>query len=333
MARYWQAGRMKDYGKYVTQNRLLIKYGSKDHLGSLNASTPPDLCSDQKCEYICYDEERIQRWADAASSQSIASGSMQEQKLGVGTMQKYWNASYDGTRKGHCVAPTLKNFTTDIHTAVCNENIKIFDPLYSITWFDGPWDTLHQFNSVHANNSFTRCNSVNNLALPSITSPAGGPSSTTENLPASTTNKPMAAGTIVVIVMGSTGVLVASAVAGWIFIRQKLRKSESSGEEGSMSNTPYFPPQSHRPPEKLSTTAGTNSSARTSSPVLSSFASQEDGPSTAGKRRGGHVTATHTRSGSNERLLIGSHSERNSSTEIPSRYPEAPESSPPPYAQ
>ncbi|KAF8194373.1 hypothetical protein K438DRAFT_1674240, partial [Mycena galopus ATCC 62051] len=93
----------------------------------------------------------------------------------AGTMQKYFNASYDGTKsvQSHCYTPVYKNFSTDIQTDVCNQDIKILKDLYPIEWSDGSWYSVHTSETLHedtineANNSFPACNQPSNTTNPS----------------------------------------------------------------------------------------------------------------------------------------------------------------------
>ncbi|KAJ7119792.1 hypothetical protein C8R44DRAFT_737550 [Mycena epipterygia] len=40
---------------------------------------------------------------------------------GAGSLQDYWNASYDGTHKSHCYTPVMRNFSATVQTATHGE--------------------------------------------------------------------------------------------------------------------------------------------------------------------------------------------------------------------
>jgi hypothetical protein len=42
---------------------------------------------------------------------------------------------------------SCRSFTTDIQTAICNQNMKILDDMYTVAWRDGSWYTRDSYIS------------------------------------------------------------------------------------------------------------------------------------------------------------------------------------------
>ncbi|KAJ6455468.1 hypothetical protein C8R45DRAFT_593710 [Mycena sanguinolenta] len=222
-----------------TYERLRQICNAEYQVGQMNSSLPPDMCTDQKSGCCCNSIAFTLSMLCLNCQQAIGTGSGHD--ASPGTMENYWNASYDGTRKSHCFTPVYGNFSADIQIGVCNENIKIFDEMYPIAWPDGSWfyvytrDTLHQDTVVEANNSFTICpaadlsnnsTNANNLAKSSSSS-----SSTWTHV-----NGIAIAG----VVIGTVGILATLVTVSWILWRRW--KSRKSGGNSGLVGTPFFLP-------------------------------------------------------------------------------------------
>ncbi|KAF7365647.1 hypothetical protein MVEN_00438300 [Mycena venus] len=217
-----------------TYERLRQICNAEYQVGPLNASLPPDFCTDQRSDCCCNTIAFSLSMLCLNCQQPIGSGSGYDAP--AGTLQKYLNASFDGTHssESHCYAPISKNFSSNVQTAVCNENIKVLDDLYPILHSDGSWfyvntrDTVHEATVVEANNSFTKCNNVRiSTPLNNTTNPSAQTSS-----PPSGTNASMRVNAIAIagIVVGAVGILAATVVAGWILWRR--RRSPNAKNSG-----------------------------------------------------------------------------------------------------
>ncbi|KAJ7018937.1 hypothetical protein C8F04DRAFT_1324720 [Mycena alexandri] len=213
-----------------TYERLRQICNAEYQVGPLNASLPPDFCTDQRSDCCCNTIAFTLSMLCLNCQQQIGTGSGYDAP--VGTLQKYLNASLDGTHssQSHCYAPISKNFSSNVQTAVCNQNIKVLDDLYPILHSDGSCvntrDTVHEATVVEANNSFTKCNVRIATPLNNTTNP----STQTGSPPSGNTNTSMRVNVIAIagIVVGTVGILTALVVSGWIlWRRQKSLKAKS----------------------------------------------------------------------------------------------------------
>ncbi|KAJ7366245.1 hypothetical protein DFH08DRAFT_833785 [Mycena albidolilacea] len=122
-----------------TYERLRQICNAEYQVGQMNSSLPPDFCTDQKSACCCNSIAFTLSMLCLNCQAPIGTGSGYDAP--AGTLQNYLNASIDGTHKSHCYVPTYQNFTTDIQTAVCNQNMKILDDMYTVAWRDGSWYT------------------------------------------------------------------------------------------------------------------------------------------------------------------------------------------------
>ncbi|KAJ7822365.1 hypothetical protein B0H13DRAFT_2127149 [Mycena leptocephala] len=197
-----------------TYERLRQTCNTSYSVGQMNSSRPPDLCTDQIPDCCCNSIAFSLSMLCLNCQQPIGTESGYDAP--VETLQHYWNASYDGTHKSHCDTPVFSNFTAKIQTAVCNQGLKIFDGLYTITHHDGSCvnlrDTLHVNSIAQANNSFTNCPTTD-IASPLNNSTNPLPQASTP--PNSNTSIRVNAIAIAGIVFGTVGILAALVIAGW----------------------------------------------------------------------------------------------------------------------
>ncbi|KAJ7778559.1 hypothetical protein B0H16DRAFT_890538 [Mycena metata] len=214
-----------------TYERLRQICNAEYQVGPLqNASLPADFCTDQISDCCCNTIAFTLSMLCLNCQQQIGTGTGYDAP--AGTLQKYFNASFDGTHssQSHCYAPISKNFSSKVQTAVCNQNIKVLDDLYPIFHSDGSWfyvntrDTVHEDTVVEANNSFTKCNVRITTPLNNTTNPtATNPTAQTSSPPSGNTNASMRVNAIAVagIVVGTVGILTTMVAAGWILWRRR----------------------------------------------------------------------------------------------------------------
>ncbi|KAJ6481009.1 hypothetical protein C8R45DRAFT_1100574 [Mycena sanguinolenta] len=207
---------------------------SNYRVGVQNVNTPPDGCTDQVSECCCNTIAFSLSMLCLNCQQDIGTGNGFD--AGVGAYDDYL---------GSCSNPESFKLPTDIQTAVCNENLKIDDYIYSNGWSNGAWfyiftsETMQKDNIVANNNSFTHCasttlnttsapgssvspTSTTKSSLSSSSAQTSSSSSASANLPIITT-KTLAPGAIAGIAVGALIIALAVAAALWWFCHDRKR--------------------------------------------------------------------------------------------------------------
>ncbi|KAF8194363.1 hypothetical protein K438DRAFT_818293 [Mycena galopus ATCC 62051] len=264
-----------------TYQRLRQICNPEYQVGQMNSSLPPDMCTDQISGCCCNSIAFTLSMLCLNCQQKIGTGNGYDAP--PGTMQNYFNASYNGiqTDLSHCDAPVFENLTANVQTGVCNEGIRILDDLYSIAWSDGACvyasEALHEDTVVEANNSFTKCKSASDLSPgPNNNTGPSTPSSSPSTLSSSTqgnTPKHLNVGAIAGTVVGAVGVVL---IALWILWRRRRSQHTQELEKPSdfrrpLLMDPYlFVHGRQNPPRKGQNSTMTPSSTTTApSPDLS----------------------------------------------------------------
>ncbi|THU77846.1 hypothetical protein K435DRAFT_74558 [Dendrothele bispora CBS 962.96] len=107
------------------------------HVGVMNTNTPPDVCNEQVpdccCNSIAFGLSML-----CLTCQQGFSHAPNGFDAGSGAYEIYLSANRPVGQ--FCSPNTNQSFPAQIQTAVCNQNIKIFDSMYNrIFWSDGSW--------------------------------------------------------------------------------------------------------------------------------------------------------------------------------------------------
>ncbi|KAJ3913590.1 hypothetical protein F5877DRAFT_52060, partial [Lentinula edodes] len=139
-----------------TYERLRQICNSDFEVGIMNTTLPPDICDEQVSDCCCNSVAYALAMLCLNCQQNIGGGSGYDAGgyiifiLTVGDYQLY----LEGSR------PYL-SLSTAIQTAVCNEEIRLFDSLYSLFWTDGSCQytqqTINKAIASNDNNTFTHC--------------------------------------------------------------------------------------------------------------------------------------------------------------------------------
>ncbi|KAI0691301.1 hypothetical protein C8T65DRAFT_730679 [Cerioporus squamosus] len=151
---------------------------------------------------------------------------------------------------GSCKPSSNRTLDATVQEAVCNQGIRIEDPLYDIFWSDGTWaygwfeGTTELRRQANNNQTFSRCPGQNNAVNRTSTS-----ATTTGTMSRTSTNPPLATastnqhsgnrtnvGAIVGGVLGGVGALFLSCI-GCILLRRRRRAR-------SMTKHRLLPPSS-----------------------------------------------------------------------------------------
>ncbi|KAJ4479060.1 hypothetical protein J3R30DRAFT_3702099 [Lentinula aciculospora] len=228
-----------------TYERLRQICNSDFEVGVMNYSYPPDTCDEQVCAYHFYATNfvrvitysSLKRIAVATQlplfnpeqhtrfscQQNIGSGSGYDAP--IGDYQLYLQGS---RTNGTCSPVRNQTLPTAIQTAVCNEEIKLFDSLYSLFWADGSWyymyteQTISKSIASNNNNTFTHCASTTLNHTSTSSSSASATSS-----PSSSVSTRLSGGTVGGIVVGTIVGAVAAALMMWFcwWKRKQSRKT------------------------------------------------------------------------------------------------------------
>ncbi|KAL0566986.1 hypothetical protein V5O48_015006 [Marasmius crinis-equi] len=158
--------------------------------------------------------------------QPIGSGSGFD--AGKDAYQIYLNAGR--ANNAFCSPQQNKTLPTDIQSAVCNQNIKIYDDLYNIFWGDGTWfytftsQTITKDQNADPNKIFTKCPKQSSSGTPSSTG-STSPSSTSNDQSSDNqaSSSGIGTGAIVGIAVGVVVLAIAGALAGFFFVRRRRR--------------------------------------------------------------------------------------------------------------
>ncbi|KAF9067648.1 hypothetical protein BDP27DRAFT_1422661 [Rhodocollybia butyracea] len=150
-------------------------------VGVMRTSTPPDVCDEQLADCCCN---------SIAFALSMLCLNCQ-QNIGTGTGYDAGDGAYElylqGDRvTGFCAPVNNQTLSPSVHSAVCNEEIKIFDTLFTLFWGPGAWfyeytkQATSEYIASTNNNTFTGCPSTTlNQTTPALSSIAASKSSTT----------------------------------------------------------------------------------------------------------------------------------------------------------
>ncbi|KAK0445838.1 hypothetical protein EV421DRAFT_295384 [Armillaria borealis] len=144
-----------------TYERLRKICNSQYVLGALSPNTPPDTCNDQVADCCCNSIAFGLSMLCLTCQQGRGNGNGID--AGAGSYQQYLMHGSNS----FCTPNTNKSFTTNIQTAVCNNELKIHDDFYDrVFWSDGSWfytwsrERMETTNAADGNNSFTHCAST-----------------------------------------------------------------------------------------------------------------------------------------------------------------------------
>ncbi|KAL0064601.1 hypothetical protein AAF712_008423 [Marasmius tenuissimus] len=163
---------------------------------------------------------------------------------GAGVYQAYLEANRGG---GFCYPQVNKTLPADIQSAVCNEDIKIYDDLYSIFWDDGAWryvlasQTITKNQAANPDKMFTKCPAKSSTSSTASSSSTGSPESNESE------SDGLGTGAIVGIAVGVVALVIAGAIGAFLFFRRRKRTryvdagfsiDDSEGPPGPLPN-PY----------------------------------------------------------------------------------------------
>ncbi|PBK63103.1 hypothetical protein ARMSODRAFT_553839 [Armillaria solidipes] len=253
-----------------TYERLRKLCNSQYVLGVLIPKTPgapPDTCDDQIADCCCNSIAFGLSMMCLTCQQGIGNGNGID--AGVGAYQRYLQ---HGTNS-FCTPNTNLSFTTNIQTAVCNNELKIHDNFYDrVFWSDGSWfytwsrERMETTNAADGNNSFTHCASttLNSTSVPKSTSSLSSMISLTESSAASAIStstlprpsKTLGAGAIAGIVVGIIAFVGAIMLFFlWLFSNRR-RQADTEDSEPETAPTPFtISDDSYTP--SMSSSAGT----------------------------------------------------------------------------
>ncbi|KAJ3908016.1 hypothetical protein F5879DRAFT_428892 [Lentinula edodes] len=118
-----------------TYERLRQICNSDFEVGIMNTTLPPDICDEQVSDCCCNSVAYALAMLCLNCQQNIGGGSGYD--AAAGDYQLYLEGSR--TNGSTCTPVTNQTLSTAIQTAVCNEEIRLFDSLYSLFWTDGSW--------------------------------------------------------------------------------------------------------------------------------------------------------------------------------------------------
>ncbi|KAJ3987660.1 hypothetical protein F5890DRAFT_1626531 [Lentinula detonsa] len=193
-----------------TYERLRQICNSDFEVGVMSNTFPPDTCDEQIRDGLLLQLDRI--CTGHALLENIGGGSGYDAP--AGDYQLY----LQGSRINSTCSPVQnQTLPTSIQTAVCNEEIKLFDSLYSLFWTDGSWYYMYTEQSIskaiasNNNNTFTHCAST---TLNGTTTASGSSSPASSNLSSSHSSN-LNGGAIGGIVVGAIVGVVVTALLMW----------------------------------------------------------------------------------------------------------------------
>ncbi|KAJ3998322.1 hypothetical protein F5050DRAFT_1254423 [Lentinula boryana] len=196
-----------------TYERLRQICNSDFEVGVMSNTFPPDTCDEQISDCCCNSIAYALAMLCLNCQQNIGGGSGYDAP--AGDYQLY----LQGSRINSTCSPVQnQTLSTSIQTAVCNEEIKLFDSLYSLFWTDGSWYYMYTEQSIskaiasNNNNTFTHCAST--TLNGTSTSSSGSSSSASSNLTSSHSSN-LSGGAIGGIVVGAIVGVVATALLMW----------------------------------------------------------------------------------------------------------------------
>ncbi|KDQ49994.1 hypothetical protein JAAARDRAFT_63400 [Jaapia argillacea MUCL 33604] len=267
----------------MTYQRLRQICNPQYQVPSFRPLTPGDNCDDQLKDCCCNSIAWALSMLCMNCQQDLPGGSPSGIDAGV-TAYALYRTQTDGS---FCSPNTNQSLPTNIQAAVCNENIKLDNFLYSLFWTDGSCvyteDTGNSDHIANNNNTFTHCpneivssthpptSNSTSTSAPSRTSsspPTLGASSSASQSPVPPSNTgPIVGG----VVGGLVGLIALISVGVLVWYRRRRRRGigeidlsqeytsptthDASGFYGQMTVTPFTLPASaatstsHIPPK------------------------------------------------------------------------------------
>ncbi|KAK1229987.1 hypothetical protein PQX77_006940, partial [Marasmius sp. AFHP31] len=188
-----------------TYERLRQICNSNYRVGKLNPNTPPDVCDEQVASCCCNSVSFALSMLCLTCQRGVGSAGIGFD-AGKGAYQMYLNAGRANNQ--FCSPQVNKTLPGDIQTAVCNNNIKIYDGLYNLFWGDGACKScflsfpylanrrLLPYNSVYTSQTLTKDQNANPNTVLGKCSPPKPPTltststSSTPTTPPTTTSTP-----------------------------------------------------------------------------------------------------------------------------------------------
>ncbi|KAJ4486483.1 hypothetical protein C8R41DRAFT_921352 [Lentinula lateritia] len=220
-----------------TYERLRQICNSDFEVGVMNTTLPPDICDEQVSDCCCNSVAYALAMLCLNCQQNIGGGSGYDAP--AGDYQLYLEGSR--TNGSTCTPVTNQTLSTAIQTAVCNEEIRLFDSLYSLFWTDGSWyyqytqQTINKAIASNDNNTFTHCASttLNN------TSSASSVSVSATSSPISSSSSHLTGGAIGGVVVGTIVGVVGAALIMWFCWWKRKERSKTTKPENKIE--PFTP--------------------------------------------------------------------------------------------
>ncbi|KAJ3719292.1 hypothetical protein EV361DRAFT_947354 [Lentinula raphanica] len=195
-----------------TYERLRQICNSNFEVGVMNTAFPPDTCDEQVSDCCCNSIAYALAMLCLNCQQNIGGGSGYDAPAG-----DYFLYLQGSRPNGTCSPVKNQTLPTAIQSAVCNEEVKLFDSLYSLFWTDGSWYYMYTEQSItkaiasNNNNTFTHCAST---TLNNTSSASSTPSSGSSNGSSSHSSK-LSGGAIGGIVVGTIAGAVGMILLMW----------------------------------------------------------------------------------------------------------------------
>ncbi|KAJ8093882.1 hypothetical protein PM082_009749 [Marasmius tenuissimus] len=187
-------------------------------VGNINVTqtTPPDTCNEEVASCCCNNIAFSLSMLCLTCQQGLGTGS--GINAGAGVYQAYLEANRGG---GFCYPQVNKTLPADIQSAVCNQDIKIYDDLYSIFWDDGACvlasQTITKNQAANPDKMFTKCPASSSTSSTASLSSTGSPGSDGSE------SDRLGTGAIAGIAIGVVALVIASAVGAFFFFRRRKR--------------------------------------------------------------------------------------------------------------
>ncbi|KAF9256807.1 hypothetical protein L218DRAFT_965960 [Marasmius fiardii PR-910] len=246
-----------------TYERLRQICNSNFRVGQMNPNTPPDFCNEQVAGCCCNNIAFSLAMLCLTCQQGVGTAG-NGIDAGVGAYQLYLTG--DRTN-GFCQPQTNKSLPADVQSAVCNQNINIYDDLYNIMWDDGQWfytftsQTITKDQNANPAKVFTKCTQTSSSSSGSQTSSGSStgsgtsPSNTGSGSSNATSSKGgLSTGAKAGIAVGIVVAAIAAALALLFWWRRKKRieneryvSASGLNIDGSNDGLPPQPPYSYTP--------------------------------------------------------------------------------------
>ncbi|KAK7024508.1 hypothetical protein VNI00_016261 [Paramarasmius palmivorus] len=245
-----------------TYERLRQTCNSNYRVGTLTVNTPPDYCDDQVADCCCNNIAFSLSMLCLTCQVGVGSGSGVD--AGQGAYQAYLTAG----RNRFCSPQTNRTLPNQIQTAVCRNDLKIFDDLYDIFWGDGAWfytwtsSTITKDYNALGDGAFTKCPKTSSSASSSASATGSTPTSSSDSSSSEPQSSGIGGGAIAGIVIGVVVAVVAVILALFFWRRRRSSKHNSVVIEPDSPNTHSPPP----PPTPYNYSAYSASQSRSEGP-------------------------------------------------------------------